>query len=570
MRCYTPLLIVLLCILTAGKLHASHYYGIDLYYTHITGNTYRVSLVAFGDCSGAQFPTFSTARPLIYIKRGATTVLQDFLNLEPPTAGVEVTAGCPADMKRTNCVDPSSPVPGVKKFVYSKNFTLPATAPDWKFVYLGETDGAPLAGRSNGITNVSPPGIISLEATLDNTTQQNSSLQFNSIATQFYCVNVPAEYMANATDADGDSLVFELVPGLDAGVPVNYLPGFTPTNPMSVAAGTFKFSSITGQLGFTPNVLQKSLVAYRVSEYRNGVLIGTVMREMTIVVLPCPNKAPEGYITNADGAEIIDPLTVQTCIGKHEVSFDINPTDSEKHSINMVPGTLPEGATLNVTNNNTTEPKGRFVWNMPDLPYKDYKFDVTYTDDGCPPKSLTQTYTIRIQPDTAYASVEPATCEDPGRISITPPAKWMPWNFKLVKGDTLIYSGQNISTPVWHNVLAKGKYTMQATNEIGCYSDVDVKIPSTCYVADIPNAFSPNGDGRNDVLYVRGENIDDMVLRIYNRWGQVVFETRDATKGWDGTYNGDAAPMETYAYTLSVMFPNGQVFQKQGNITLLR
>lgn len=134
MRCYTPLLIVLLCILTAGKLHASHYYGIDLYYTHISGNTYRVSLVAFGDCSGAQFPTFSTARPLIYIKRGATTVLQDFLNLEPPTAGVEVTAGCPADMKRTNCVDPSSAVPGVKKFVYSKNFTLPATAPDWKFV----------------------------------------------------------------------------------------------------------------------------------------------------------------------------------------------------------------------------------------------------------------------------------------------------------------------------------------------------------------------------------------------------------------------------------------------------
>jgi gliding motility-associated-like protein len=111
---------------------------------------------------------------------------------------------------------------------------------------------------------------------------------------------------------------------------------------------------------------------------------------------------------------------------------------------------------------------------------------------------------------------------------------------------------------------------MQVTNEIGCYSDVDVKVPSTCYVADIPNAFSPNGDGRNDVLYVRGENIDDMVLRIYNRWGQVVFETRDATKGWDGTYNGDAAPVETYAYTLSVMFPNGQVFQKQGNITLLR
>ena len=86
MSFYKHLLATLLFILLSGKLFASHFYGVDLFYTHVSGNTYRVSLVAYGDCSGVQFPSFSTQQPLIYVRRGTTDIMSGFLNQEPPKA----------------------------------------------------------------------------------------------------------------------------------------------------------------------------------------------------------------------------------------------------------------------------------------------------------------------------------------------------------------------------------------------------------------------------------------------------------------------------------------------------
>ncbi len=86
----------------------------------------------------------------------------------------------------------------------------------------------------------------------------------------------------------------------------------------------------------------------------------------------------------------------------------------------------------------------------------------------------------------------------------------------------------------------------------------------------VPNAFSPNGDGENDVLYVRGGNITDLTLAIYDRWGNVVFETTDQTMGWDGTYKDDLAEPAVFVYHLDVRCGDGQTFTDKGNITLLR
>lgn len=67
----------------------------------------------------------------------------------------------------------------------------------------------------------------------------------------------------------------------------------------------------------------------------------------------------------------------------------------------------------------------------------------------------------------------------------------------------------------------------------------------------VPDAFSPNGDGTNDELFVRGWGIEELLeFRIYNRWGEVVFETTDIDEGWDGTYKGEPVPIGTYVYTL--------------------
>lgn len=88
--------------------------------------------------------------------------------------------------------------------------------------------------------------------------------------------------------------------------------------------------------------------------------------------------------------------------------------------------------------------------------------------------------------------------------------------------------------------------------------------------ADVPTAFSPNGDGKNDVLLVRGTGIRNIDFRIFNRWGQLVFETNDQRRGWDGTFGGKPVEMDACAYVLKVIYLDGTEQQQQGNITILR
>ncbi len=572
MKIYKPLFLVLLLLVCSGRLSATHFYGVDLFYTHVTGNTYKVTIVAYGDCSGAQFPTFATSRPRIHIRRGTTQFLADFLDAEPPKEGVEVTPVCPAELNNTTCKNPAGTVPGVKKFVYSKEFTLSGPAADWKFVYLGETDGTAIAGRSNSLTNVSPPGIIRLEATLDNTEQPNSSPEYTTIATPFYCVSRPTNFNPGAVDANADSLFYELVPGFDTAALVTYLPGYSGSNPLNVVPGAFTFSSSTGQLNFTPAILQKSLVVYRVSEYRNGKLVGTSMREMTVVIIACDNYPPVGYISNANGATIIDSVTVRTCNGEHEVAFDINPTDADNGQIiGMVVNGLPGSSQLNITDNNTTNPRSRFTWNMPALPQGDYTFFITYTDDGCPiAGKQTQAYTIRIAPEHITSDALPAGCLNSGLVNVRVPESWVPWSYIAYSDATPVLAAENISGSKRSDSLAPGRYRIVAKNSYNCSADTIVDIPTSCDLIDIPTAFSPNGDGANDILYVRGKNVKEMLLRIYNRWGQVVFESDDLKKGWDGVFAGQEAPVEAYAYVLTGIFGSGNTFHKKGNITLLR
>ena len=86
----------------------------------------------------------------------------------------------------------------------------------------------------------------------------------------------------------------------------------------------------------------------------------------------------------------------------------------------------------------------------------------------------------------------------------------------------------------------------------------------------IPNAFTPNGSGHNDVLYVRGPYVYEMIFRIYNRWGEKVFESTDQQIGWDGTYKGRPCDPDVYDYYLDVFCIDGQKSIIKGNVTLIR
>jgi gliding motility-associated-like protein len=86
----------------------------------------------------------------------------------------------------------------------------------------------------------------------------------------------------------------------------------------------------------------------------------------------------------------------------------------------------------------------------------------------------------------------------------------------------------------------------------------------------VANAFTPNGDGVNDVVKIEGSGIVDLVFRIYNRWGEKVFETHDKNIGWDGIYKGELQEMDAYTYAADATLINEQVVHLKGNITLLR
>ncbi|HMO61575.1 MAG TPA: PKD domain-containing protein [Ferruginibacter sp.] len=124
-----------------------------------------------------------------------------------------------------------------------------------------------------------------------------------------------------------------------------------------------------------------------------------------------------------------------------------------------------------------------------------------------------------------------------------------------------------------HQYNATGVYEvcLIATNAAGCSDTICKPVEAKVLpLLDVPNAFTPGKFGVNSVIKVTGFGIVRMTWRIYNRWGQLVFETNNRKDGWDGTFKGVVQPMDVYTYTLDVELSDGEKVRKTGDITLLR
>lgn len=85
----------------------------------------------------------------------------------------------------------------------------------------------------------------------------------------------------------------------------------------------------------------------------------------------------------------------------------------------------------------------------------------------------------------------------------------------------------------------------------------------------IPNTFTPNGDGLNDTFGVAGEAILEFNMKIFNRWGQLIYETSNANDRWDGTFLGEMVPSGTYVYKVTASSPNGKRQNKEGSVNVI-
>ncbi|HSC55008.1 MAG TPA: PKD domain-containing protein [Phnomibacter sp.] len=135
----------------------------------------------------------------------------------------------------------------------------------------------------------------------------------------------------------------------------------------------------------------------------------------------------------------------------------------------------------------------------------------------------------------------------------------------------------NCAEPI-ATVTVKRVYTATVSNPGGCMAKDVVTVEPYCTADNVfmPNTFSPNNDGQNDVFYPRGNGVSSIKsLMIFTRWGELIFQRKDfalndVSAGWDGTFNGKPLSPDVYVYQMEVQCANNEVFAKKGNVTLLR
>lgn len=542
------LLLLLFFAIGYFKADATHLFGGEIFYTNVSGNTYKVTVVLYGDCSSTSqaFPILGSATPKVEVYNGSSLITTLTLTAQPGS-GINVSPVCPDEVNNTTCT-PNGTLPGIKKFIYAANVTLSGPSANWKFRTNGDL-GNSQAGRTGAITNAvipTAPGtgsLISLEATLNNLTAVNSSPTYTTIPTPFFCINKPQEYNQGAVDVNNDSLSFALVPALDASfnpsANVTYIFPYSATAPLGCAPGTFLFNSSTGQLSFTPNILQDALVVGKVSEYRNGVLIGTSMREMTFLVLNnCNNNPPDGPVTNPTNGVLENSTTIRVCAEGGTVGFQIHPTDVDGDNINITSVGIPAGAVSSVTSNNTTAPVFNFSWNINGVAPGTYVFYLTFTDDGCPLVSKQSVaYTVKIvpKPGMNYNLISNATCVKKGVFSVTPTGITAPFSLNVTQGATTILTRTNITGQI-NDSLNGGTYNFRIANAEGCYYDTSITLilvnqifPQVAWTAP----FCPGGNTGTATLTATGVN-PPFTYAI----GAQPFSTNNVFTGLSaGTYN---------------------------------
>lgn len=162
--------------------------------------------------------------------------------------------------------------------------------------------------------------------------------------------------------------------------------------------------------------------------------------------------------------------------------------------------------------------------------------------------------------------------------SMTIPANYSPGVTSYAWSPAQGLSCTNCPQPVVSTKF-NSKYTVTVTDENGCSTEGNLQVVVPCKNAEVfvPNTFTPNGDGNNDIFYVRGKGIDRVkTFRIFNRWGEIVFEKREIQPniestmyGWDGKYKGAKPNPDVYIYQLEIYCENGELLRFEGNVALM-
>lgn len=308
------LVLIALLLGIAPHVMATHIVGGEMYYDALGGNQYKITVKLYRDCysSGAQYDD-----PLPVTVFNGNGVQLDNINIPfPGSAQLPIQFSNP-------CIVPPNGI-CVEEAIYERIVTLPASATGWILSYQR-------CCRTPSVINLNNPADQGLTLTVEIPPQSmfpvNSSPRFNNIPPLVFCTNDPLIFDHSATDPDGDSLVYSLCTpytGGSSGSPapnpasappyalVNWAAGITAASPFS--QGSLTIDSQTGLLVAAPTVPGFYVVGVCVSEYRNGVLIGTNIRDYIFQVINCNITMQANIVQQSDLSTFVSycqGLTVQ-------------------------------------------------------------------------------------------------------------------------------------------------------------------------------------------------------------------------------------------------------------------
>lgn len=303
------------------------------------------------------------------------------------------------------------------------------------------------------------------------------------------------------------------------------------------------------------------------------------IKSTTVPSLPNPTTIDRTVVLCQGDTLVIDKLT-------YEQSFTSAGVNAEKYTINRyavgaVTGLDPEIVIpRRIRPPNITHAQNiGITYEVPNVKTSFYvivKLDIDAVVDTKNPGYYVLKVEVANSPlAPALVNVEPTPAVTPGgkaTLSVVNPDPNLDYVWytrdafnnltKLGTGNTFKTPNLNADIPFFVTAVQRGG------NACGsAFTTVPVFVRNQFF---IPNAFSPNNDGLNDVFKIEGKTITSGTLSIYDSWGNLIFKTNDITKGWDGYREGKLQPAGTYVYLTTGTYVDGKSFTLKGSVTLVR
>jgi gliding motility-associated-like protein len=238
-------------------------------------------------------------------------------------------------------------------------------------------------------------------------------------------------------------------------------------------------------------------------------------------------------------------------------------------SVRLLPSALPD---FNYAWTPPTYLDNAMIGNPTSTPLSDqtYQVLVKHPISGCPSQGTVKV--VVFEPSVGTATAIPPVVFQGESTQL---------NYEQIGYTSLVWSpattlnNELITNPLATPVVDSTRYTVIATYAGGCKDTQSVLVLLRAPLCDepyvfFPTAFSPNGDQENDDLGLESNLVDEAYWAIYDRWGELLFEAKDKSARWDGTFQGKMLPPDTYGYYLRALCRGGGTLERKGNVTLLK